>query len=122
MGGRLCECIRQAPARMAGRARCNMFGSSLHHDLTAAHTGLWPKIDQPICTLDEIQVVFDNYQRVSSGHQAMQHLEEDLDVGEMKACGRFIQQEKSGLLFSRLLGSELGQMTGKLQTLAFATR
>ena len=74
-----------------------------------------PYIDQIVSTFDNIEVMFDNDDRVAFIHQLVQYPQQDPDILEVQTGGRFIQYIK------RLSRIPLRQLGSQLDTLALAT-
>ena len=76
---------------MAFRHPGHLFGRAGRDDAPAAITALGAEVDDPVGGLDDVQVVLDDHDRVAGISQAMQHVEQQLDVVEVQARGRLIQ-------------------------------
>ncbi len=50
------------------------------------------KVDDKVCGLDDIQVMFNDHDRIAGLYQAIENIEQLLDVVEMKTSGGFIQE------------------------------
>ena len=74
-----------------------------------------PEIDHPVGGLDDIQVVFDDDHRVAVIAQAMQYVQQLLDVVKVQPCRRFIENVQ------RVARIALGEFLGELDALGFAT-
>ena len=57
----------------------------------AAVAALRPHVDHPVGGLDDVQVVFDHQHGVARVGEALQDVEQLLDVGEVQAGGRLVQ-------------------------------
>src|SRR5579864_9708636 len=71
------------------------------------------KIDDPVGRLDNVQVVLDNDDGISAIDEAMQNLQQFLDVVEMQAGGGLVEDVKS------LAGALAAQFAGQLDALSF---
>ena len=69
----------------------DLFWSAFGDDLTATVTALGPQIHDPVSGLDYIQVVFDHHHGVAVVGQAIEHVQQELDVMEVQAGGRLIE-------------------------------
>ena len=58
--------------------------------------------------LDDVEVVLDDHQGVTSFYQGIEGMEQTLDVVEVEARGRLVEDEERGLLF--LLADEVGEL------------
>ena len=81
-------------------------------DLTATRAAFRTQIDDPVCGLDNVQVVLDYDDRVAVVAQPMQHVEQLLNVGKVQAGGRLIKNIK------RLAGVALGQLACQFDALS----
>src|SRR5690606_27036214 len=59
------------------------FGSSLSNDLSTTAAAFRSKINDPICSFDDIQVVFDHHHGIASVAQLMKHSQQLLNVVKM---------------------------------------
>jgi hypothetical protein len=57
--------------------------------------------------------VFDHHHGVAVVAKAVQHIEQLLDIGEVQACGRLVEDIQG------LAGVALGQLAGQLDPLGF---
>ena len=73
---------------------------------------LQAKVNDVVRTLDEIQVVLNDNDRVARIHQLLQHLDQAMHVRDVQAGGRLIED------IHRLAGAAAGQLIGQLDTLA----
>ena len=63
-------------------------------DFAAAAAAFGAEIDQPVGRLDDVQVVLDHDDRVAGVDEAVQHLQQLVDVVEVQSGGRFIEDVK----------------------------
>ena len=73
-------------------------------DLAAAAAAFRPQIDDPVGGLDHVQVMLDDHDGVALIAQLMQHRQQLLDIGEVQAGGRFVED------IQRLAGAALRQL------------
>ena len=66
--------------------------SALGHQVAAAFTTLGAQVQNPVCTADHIQVVFDDDHCVAQIGQSVQHFEQTAHIIEVQAGGWFIEQ------------------------------
>src|SRR5687768_8057280 len=68
----------QVPAHVLGGQRVGgvqqVAGSPLEHDLTSGAPCVRAEVDDPVGVFDHVQVVFDDYDRVSLAHQPLDDL------------------------------------------------
>jgi hypothetical protein len=69
----------------------HLFRCALRDDPPTAFAPLRPQVDDPVGGLDHVQVVLDDHHGVAVAHQAVQHLEQHVDVVEVQAGGGFVQ-------------------------------
>jgi len=69
----------------------NLFGRAGHNDLAARVAPLRPPVDHVVRVLDHVQVVLDDEDRVLVLHQLVEGGEELLDVVEVKAGRRLVE-------------------------------
>ena len=72
--------------------------------LASLFATLRPKVNDPICALNHLEIVFDHNQRVSRVAQFHQHLQQFLDIGEVQSRCWLIQNINSAAsrLFPKL--------------------
>ena len=73
-----------------------------------------PEVDDPVGRLDDLGIVLDHQHRVAGVDEVVQHLQQQLDVGEVQAGGRLVQQ------IERPAGALLDQFAGQLDPLGLA--
>src|SRR3954452_2117355 len=103
---------------LAGRrttGRRDLLRRSLGDDPSATRSTLWSEVDDPVSGLDDIEVVLDDEDRVAAVHEAMEHLEQLFDVGEMQARGRLVEDIEGPP------GRAAGQLGRELHALRLAT-
>lgn len=76
---------------MGSFASCDSFGGPHPHDFPALMATLRSQIDDVIGGLNHIHVMFDQNDRMTGINQAIERLEQPIDVREMQTGGRFIQ-------------------------------
>ncbi len=64
---------------------------ALSDDITALLATFGSQVDDPIGGADHIQVVLDDDHRVASIGQAVEYIQQALDIGEVQAGGGLIQ-------------------------------
>src|SRR5579863_677784 len=62
---------------------CYLLRGTLCDDQTASIAPFWPQINQPVCTLDDFQVMLDDHYRVAGIDQTLQNLEQSIDIGKV---------------------------------------
>ena len=58
----------------------------------AAGAGLGAEVDDPVGRLDHVQVVLDHDDRVAQVHQPVEHVEQLVNVVEVQAGGRLVEE------------------------------
>lgn len=81
------------------------------HDLPTATAAFRPEINDPVCRLDYVQIVFNNHNGIAPILQFVQDFQQLFDVVEMQASGRLVQDIQG------LAGIALGQFAGQLHPL-----
>ena len=84
------------PGVALGRT-CHLFWWTLRHNPAAFFSGFGTQIDDPVRRADDIQVMFDDEQRMAGIDQALENLEQHADVIEVQSSGRLVEQEESRL-------------------------
>jgi hypothetical protein len=101
---------------VAGRVRRQRFRRAHAHHGAAAGAALGPHVDEPVGGLDDVQVVLDDDDGVARVAQLVQHLEQQVDVGEVQAGGGFVEDVE------RAAGVALAQLQRQLHALRLAAR
>jgi hypothetical protein len=73
----------EALASVTFRAGDNGLRSALGHNMASSLTRFWAKIDNPIGTLNQIQIVFDHHHAMPLVDEALENLEQNLDIGKV---------------------------------------
>src|SRR3954452_21450986 len=85
-----------------------VFGRAGHNDTSALVAALRAEVDDPVGGLDDVQVVLDHEDGVPTVDEAMQDLEELLDVGEVESGRRLVEDiQRPARRAPRQLGREL---------------
>src|SRR3954469_14660905 len=82
---------REVLPRRRGRDPGNLLGRARGDDPAATSPALRPEIDDPVGRLDDVEVVLDDQDGVAGVDESMQDLEELLDVGEVEAGRRLVE-------------------------------
>ena len=96
----------------------DLFRGSLSNDGTALIAALRTEIDDPVRTLDDIEVMLDDNDGVARIHNAFKHGNQTLDVIGMKTGGRFIENIDglAGRLLLQFRSAVLRRRTGWWKT------
>ena len=97
----------------AGR-RGDLLGRAGGDHLAALLAALGAEVDDPVGGLDHVEVVLDHDHRVAGVDQAVEHVEQPLDVGEVQAGGRLVEDVE------RVAGRDLGELGRELDPLRLA--
>ena len=62
------------------------------HDPAAAGAAFGAEVDDPVGRLDDVEIVLDHQHRVAGVDEVVQHLQQQLDVGEVQAGRRLVEQ------------------------------
>src|SRR2546425_1908785 len=103
-----------AGVRAVGLAR-ELLGRARGHDPPPLVPTLRSEVDDPVGGLDDVQVVLDDHHRVALVHEAVEHVQELLNIGEVQPSSRFVEDVE---------GSTSGptrQFRGQFHTLSFTT-
>ena len=60
------------------------------NNVASAGTPFWPEVNDVVSFFDNVEVVFDRHHGVAFVYQAMQRVDQFLDVGKMEPRGWFI--------------------------------
>ena len=109
-----------ARAAGAGTRRCrnldlrDLLGRADGDDLAACLAALGAEVDQVVGLLDHVEIVLDHEHGVAAVDEALQRLEQLLDVGEVQAGGRLVEDVQ------RPTGRHLAELGGELDALRLA--
>ena len=92
----------------------DLFGGARTDDFASFGAAFRAQVDDPIGGLNHVQVVFDDDDRVAGIDEAVQHLQQLVDVGEMQTGRRFIEKVEC------LAGAAPAQFAGQLDALGLA--
>src|SRR4051812_13477371 len=109
------ERLQKLAGVRAGRAR-DLLGRAAGDDLAAVLAALGTHVDDPVGRLDDVQVVLDDDDRVPLVDQAVQDVEQALDVREVQARGRLVEDVE------RAARGDLRELGRELHALRLATR
>ena len=82
----------------------------------AIFSTLGAQINEPVGVADHIEIVLDDDDRVAEVGEPVQDVEQLLDVVEVQAGGRFIEQVE------RFAGLTFGEFAGEFDSLRFSSR
>ena len=103
-------------AGVRGARRRDLLGRAGGDHLAAAVAAFRPHVDDPVGGLDHVEVVLDHQHGVAGVDQALQHLRAALDVGEVQAGGRLVEDVE------RAAGGRARQLVRQLDALGLAAR
>ncbi len=92
----------------------DLFRGAFGDEAAAAVAALGAHVEEPVGGLDDVEIVLDDEDRVAGVYQTIQHADQLLDVGEMEAGGRLIED------VDRAAGGALGEFGGQLYALRLA--
>ena len=69
----------------------DFLGGAGGDDAAAVFAAFRAKVDDVVGGFDDVEVVFDDQHRVSQRNQALQHVEQFVNVGEMQSRCRFVK-------------------------------
>jgi hypothetical protein len=85
-------------------------------DLAAAGAAFGAEVDDPVGLLDDVEVVLDRDDGVAAVDEAVQDVDQLLDVGEVEAGGRLVEDVE------RAAAGLLAELVGELDALRLAAR
>ena len=85
---------REIAARLGLLALCNLFRRTRRNHATTMNARIRAQVDNPVGTLDHVQVMFDNHDTVAETAQTIQTIHELADVFKVQARRRFVKQVK----------------------------
>ncbi len=91
------------------------FRRASRNDMSTIRAARWAKLDQPIAARQQVGMVLDNDDRVAGRYEVLQNLAQAVDVLEVLANGRFVEDIK------RACGCFLTQLAGDFEPLDLAT-
>src|SRR6267142_2467906 len=94
----------------------HLLGGALRDEAAAVFATFGAKVDDPVGVADYVEVVLDDDDGVAEIGEAMQDVEQLLNVVEVQAGGRLVEQVEG------LAGLALAEFAGQLDALRFATR
>ena len=108
------EHLRKVAGRVRSLVSSQPLGRTFGDHLAALVASLRPKIEDPVGRFDHIQVVLDDDDGVSGVGEPVEHIEQALDIGEVEARGRLVEDVE------RLPGRDLGELGSELDPLRLA--
>src|SRR5450631_3856024 len=105
--------LQEAPGEALGDV-ADILGRALRDDPSAAVASLGAQVDHPVRGLDHVEVVLDHDDGVAVVAQSVQHREQQVDVVEVQAGRRLVEDEE------RAPRVALGELERKLHALRFA--
>ena len=93
-GPQLPVLFQQGLEVLAGKAAGHLghlLGRTLGNHQAAGAAAFRAKVNDVIRTLDEIQIVLNDNDRVARIHQLLQHLDQAMHVRNVQTCGRLIE-------------------------------
>src|SRR3989339_194577 len=94
---------------------CHFLWRSDSHERTTFIPAFWTKINDPVSTFDQVQIVFDNHDGISLPHNSLNYLNQFFYILIMKPCGRLIEEIQC------FCGIPLCKFARKLDTLCFSS-
>src|SRR2546425_5793425 len=97
-------------------AGAGLFRRALEHDAAAAVAALGAEVDDPVGLRDHVEIVLDDEHRVPRVDQAVQHVDQLLDIGHVQADGGLVQHVQG------LRKTRLRELAHQLDALRLAAR
>src|SRR5215212_1186887 len=91
LGGRRVEHLGEKLARVTLGDCRDVLRRTLRDDDSASRTALGPEVDDPVGRLDDVEIVFDDDDRIALVDEPVEHVEQLADVLEMQAGGRLVE-------------------------------
>jgi hypothetical protein len=110
------EHAREEVAGMRLRDQRDLLRRAGGNDRAAAVAAFGAEVDDPVSGLDDIEVVLDHDNRVAVVDEALQHAQQLLDVVEVQARGRLVEDVE------RAAGVALAEFAREFHALRFAAR
>ena len=95
---------------------CNLFRSAYGYHLATSVATIGSHIDDMVGTLDDIHVVLDDKNGVTTLNECVEGMEQSFDIVEVQTGGGLIEDEEGGLLLF------LPNKVGELHALVLTTR
>ena len=92
----------------------HLFGCAAGDDAAAAGAAVGADINDPVGRFHDVEVVFHDQHGVAGVDKIVQHFEKQLDIGEVEAGRRLVEQ------IQRAAGRPLDQLAGELDALGLA--
>src|SRR5438094_9963152 len=93
-------------ARMRSLDGRDFFGRAAGDDASTVSAALWPQIDDEVGTLNHVEVVLNYDYCVADAHEALEHVEQLMHIGEVKPGRGLIEN------INRSSGRALGEFLG----------
>ena len=110
------ELLLQETGGVGSRALDDFLWCAGADDVTAFLASFRTNVDDVVGTLDDIHVVLNDENRVTTLNEGVEGMQQTLNVVEMKSCGWLVEDEKCFILFL------LRDVIGKLDTLILTAR
>ena len=78
---------------MAGRASRDFLWRARGDNLSALVAGLRSQINDPVGTLDDVEIMFDDNHRMARVNQSLEYLQQHPHIVEVQAGGGFVEEE-----------------------------
>ncbi len=93
-----------------------MLWRGLGEDLPTFAAAAGAEVDDPVCGLDDVEIVLDDDEGIASIAQTQEDGHQGLNVGKVQAGGRFVEDVE------RVPGAFAAEFGGELDALGFAAR
>ena len=100
------QLLLQEASGIALLALHHLFRSATSNEIATLFSSLRTYVDDMVGTLDDIQVMLDDYYGMPFGKESIESSKEFLYIVEMQTCGRFVKDEHSGhmLVHAKIIG------------------
>ena len=109
-----CEQGPEESGRVTAGVTCNEFGRTLGDQFATGGAGLRTEVENPVGRLDHLEVMLDDNHGIAQIGQAVNHLQQFLDIIEVESGCGLIQDVE------RLSRVRAGQLGGQLDALSLA--
>ena len=108
------QLLPQEACRVTLPAPGHLFGLAAAQELASACATLGPQVNHVVGTLDDIQVVLDDDERVAALDECVEGIQQAAYVVEVKSGGGLVEDEHRGLVLLH------AQVVGQFHALVFA--
>ncbi len=82
---------------MAVRAFRHIFGGAFRHEVAACLPSFWTEVYDVVSTFDDVHVVLNDEDGVSSSDEGVEGIQQFVDVVEVESGGWLVKDEQGGV-------------------------